>query len=270
MSTFAGRFRSELPSPINEHPADSLLTPKRQQLFRQVLARRTTRLAVVIEDCYDPHNATAVMRTCDCLGIHRVHVTTERSAFKINRRVSQGVHRYIDLRVHDDIAAAYDELRADGYKVMVSDLNEDALSGPKQLQSALDEQPLALVFGSEGYGVSAAAAEQADGFFLVPMAGFSQSLNLSATAAMTLFSLRGDALAADGPGDMPAEQQQFWYDHWIRMQRGDAALQAIEAAGDTYHMPIDPRARIDHDRKGNELESYGTVRRPRSGKKPRK
>ena len=268
MSLFAGRFRCELESPIGDHPADHLLTDKRQQLFRQVLARRTTRLAVVIEDCYDPHNATAVMRTCDCLGIHRVHVTTERSAFKINRRVSQGVHRYIDLRIHHDIGQAYAELRADGYKIMVSDLKEDALCGPRQLQAALAEQPLALVFGSEGYGVSEAAANGADGFFLVPMAGFSQSLNLSATAAMTLFSLRGELLAADVAGDMPAEEQRFWYDQWLQNQRGEAAAQAI-AAADTYELPLDPRARIDHDRKGNELESYGQVRNPRTGKKPR-
>ena len=161
-------FRTELPSPVEPHPLDSIITPQRAHKYRQVLARRSTRLVVVIEDCYDPHNATAVMRTCDAFGVHRVYVTTTRHKFKINRRISQGTHRYIDLRIHQSIETVYEELRAEGYRILVSDLHADALVGPQGLRDALDEQPLALVFGSEMSGVSEAASDGADGFFWCP------------------------------------------------------------------------------------------------------
>ena len=72
-----------LPSPVPEHPVDVLLTPARCQKYRQVLARRVKHICVVIEDCHDPHNATAVIRSCDAYGIHHVHVTTDRNKFKI-------------------------------------------------------------------------------------------------------------------------------------------------------------------------------------------
>ena len=248
------RWRQELSSPVPAHPADDLLTPERALAFRQVLARRSTRLAVVVEDCYDPHNATAVMRTCDIMGVHRVHVTTGRSRFKINRRISQGAHRYIDLRIHETIDEAYAELRADGYRVFCTDLRADSVIGPQALAAAMNEAPIAVVFGSEGFGVSQAATDGADGHFLIPMAGFSQSLNLSVSVAITLYALRGDALAADTPGDMPADEQIRWYDAWIRRQRGPAVDRLL---AESESASPDPRAEIEIDRRGEELETFG-------------
>ncbi|MFW5752716.1 MAG: TrmH family RNA methyltransferase [Planctomycetota bacterium] len=250
------RFARDLPSPVPPHPADALLTPERRQVFRQVLARRCRRLVVVVENCHDPHNATAVIRTCDCFGLHRVHVTTDRSRFKINRRVSQGSHRYVDLRVHNDITEACAELRSDGYRILVSDLSETAVIGPQRLTAMLAEQPLALVFGSEGFGVSEAASAGADGHFLIPMAGFAQSLNLSVSVATSVYALRSEALAADAPGDLDPAEQCFWYEAWVRAQRGAAAERLIAQAPD-HLPPPDPRARLETDRRGEELESYG-------------
>ena len=252
------RWRAELPSPVGPHPADGLVTVERATAFRQVLARRTTRLAVVVEDCYDPHNATAAMRRCDIFGIHRVHVTTGRSRFKVNRRVSQGAHRYLDLRIHPTIEEAYADLRRDGFRIMTSDLKADAVVGPQGLAAGLADRPLALVFGSEGFGVSPAATQGADGCFLIPMAGFSQSLNLSVSVAVSLYALRGEALAADAPGDMPPDEQRFWYDQWLRRQRGAAAERLVAEDGD-WDEPPDPRAQVELDKRGEELETFGPV-----------
>jgi tRNA (guanosine-2'-O-)-methyltransferase len=213
----------ELPSPVPPHPVDRILTPERARKYRQVLARRTGRLAVVVEDCHDPHNATAIIRTCDAFGVHRVFVTTGRNRFKINRRVSQGSHHYVDLHVHPDIASAYADLRALGYAIHVSDLAASATVGPDRLKSLLAQKPLALVFGNEGTGVSAAASAGADGHFLIPMAGFPQSLNLSVSVAVSLYALRHDALVADVAGDLPAAEQIACYDAWVREHKGAAA-----------------------------------------------
>ncbi len=228
--------RRDLDSPVPAHALDGMLTAERARKYRQVLARRTGRLAVLVEDCFDPHNATAVIRTCDAFGVHRVVVTTGRNAFKVNPRISQGSHFYIDLQVHPDIASAYAALRAAGFAIMVSDLAARAVVGPERLAPLLVERPLALVFGNEGSGVSAEASRLADGHFLIPMIGFPQSLNLSVSVATSLYALRASALAADQPGDLSAEEQRACYDRWVRGhtgKQGEAALRRLEAASET-------------------------------------
>lgn len=219
--------RSDLPSPVPVHPLDRLLTPERARKYRQVLARRTGRLVVVVEDCFDPHNATAIVRTCDAFGLQRVVVTTGRNAFKVNRRVSQGSHLYVDLQVFPDIVAAYAGLRADGFAIYVTDLKAGAVLSPDRLRPILVERPLAIVFGNEGTGVSADASRLADGHFLIPMTGFPQSLNLSVSVAATLWALRGRELGDDLPGDLPAARQIALYDRWVRAHKGDVAEAAL-------------------------------------------
>lgn len=236
----AARLRRELPSPVPPHPLDARITPERARNYRQVLARRTARLVVVVEDCFDPHNATAILRTCDACGIHRVVVTTARNAFRVNGRVSQGIERYLDLVVLPDIAAAAALLRPRGYRILASDLAADAAVGPAALAPLLDAGPLALVFGNEGHGVSDAARALADGAFLLPMAGFAQSLNLSVSVAMTLQALRGEALAADAPGDLSPEEQCATYDRWVRAYCGEpAGGPQPEPGRDRHGQPVD-------------------------------
>jgi tRNA (guanosine-2'-O-)-methyltransferase len=237
-------FGLPLPSPIPPHPGEAALTEARASRFRQVLARRTGRLAVVVEECHDPQNATAVMRTCDCLGIHRVHVVAGRNRFKVNPRVSQGVHRYIDLRIHAEIGEAYAALRADGFAIYATDLAADAVVGPTALRSVMARQPLAVVFGNEGFGLSEEASTGADGRFLLPMVGFAQSLNLSVSAAITLYALRAPELEADAPGDLPPVQQSATFDDWIRRHRTAAVM-------------ADAAAKPGLDRRGEALDVYG-------------
>ena len=236
----------DLPSPVGPHPVDPLLTPERARRYRQVLARRTGRLVLVVEDCADPHNATAIVRTADAFGLAEVHVTTAANRFKVNRRVSQGSHHYVDLHVHARIEDCYAALRARGFRIMVSDLAAEAVVGPQQLRDQLARQPLALVFGSESTGVSAAATAGADGCFLIPMSGFPQSLNVSVSVAVSVYALRQDALAADEPGDLSAERQCALYDAWVREHKGRAAEILMQE---------------ELGKKGEELDAYG-VRPP--------
>lgn len=238
----AGRFASELPSPVPPHPLDARITSERARRYRQVLARRTGRLAVVVEDCYDQHNATAILRTCDAMGIHTCVVVTGRNGFKVNPQVSQGVHRYLDLRVLPDIDAAVAALRPAGFRFWVTDLAAGAAVGPGGLLPALAGAPLAIVFGNEGHGISDRARALADGAFLLPMAGFTQSLNLSVSVAMTLQALRGAAVAADAPGDLPAAEQALCYDRWVRAYCGEA--------------PAGPAAVPAKDRHGAAVEEF--------------
>lgn len=223
------RFR-DLPSPIPPHPGDAAITSERARNYRQVLARRFSRLAVVVEDCVDPHNASAIVRTCDAFGLHTVAVVTGRNSFRLNPKICQGSHRYLDLRIHAKIEECYAQLRAEGYRILVSDLAADAVAGPGLLKDTLAAQPLALVFGNEGSGVTPAAVAGADGCFLIPMVGFPQSLNLSVSVATTIYALRGAALEADAPGDLTPEAQRAWYERWLKGHAGPA-VEALMAAG---------------------------------------
>jgi tRNA (guanosine-2'-O-)-methyltransferase len=223
-------LRAPLPSPVGEHALDRLLTPERARKYRQVLARRTGRLTVVVEDCFDPHNATAIIRTCDAFGVHRVVVTTGRNAFKVNPKISQGSHFYADLSVFPAIEEAYASLRARGVAIYVSDLAAQTVVGPERLRPQLAAQPLALVFGNEGSGVSPRASALADGHFLIPMVGFAQSLNLSVSVATALYALRSQELLADAPGDLSAAEQCACYDRWVRAHTGSAGAALLAQA----------------------------------------
>ena len=220
------RFPQSLPSPVPPHRLDARMTPARADLYRQVLARRSRRLVVVVEDCFDPHNATAIVRTCDAFGVHCVHVVTARNHFKLNPKVCQGSHLYMDVRIHAEIGACYAALRSDGYRILVTDLRAGAAVGPSALAPMLAEQPLALVFGNEGHGVSAQAVAEADGAFLLPMVGFPQSLNLSVSVATTVYGLRAKALEQDLPGDLSDQEQIATYDQWVRRHCGEIATPA--------------------------------------------
>lgn len=244
------RFAQELASPIGSHPGDVLLTEQRLFKYRQVLARRCDNPAVVLEDCNDPHNATAVLRSCDAFGLQRVHVVTTRNAFKVNRRISQGTHRYIDLRVHEHIDQAYAALRADGYRIFASELGRARVHDLGEVAQARAAGPIAVVFGSESQGISPAAAAGADAFFLIPMLGFTESLNLSVSVAVTLYALRQEALLADAAGDLSPARQTALYEQWIRSLRG-TALDRVLAAHD-------PRACSASGPRDEELDVYGS------------
>ncbi len=248
MGDGASSFTECKDSPIGDHVADQLLTESRQTKYKQVIARRTRRLVVVVEDCYDPHNATAIMRTCDSFGVQEVHVTTARNTFRINSRISQGTHKYIDLFVYPHIEDAYAALRERGYTILVTDLRAESIKDLRIVKEKLDEQPLAIVFGSEAKGVSQVATDRADGHFLIPMSGFTESMNVSVAVAVTVHALRQDALNTDAPGDLSAEEQTALYEKWVRAHKGKAAAVLLDGK------ILQPSS--GEDRSGEPLDEY--------------
>ena len=210
------RFAQAHPSPIGAHPLDSRLTERRAERFRQVLARRVTRITVVIDNCYDPHNATAVLRSCEAFGLNEIHVITPRNRFKVNKQISQGAHLYTTVHAHPSIFEAYDSLKSRNFRIIASSLSAESTVDPHEL--AFEANPIALVFGNEESGLSEESLDGADGSFYIPMSGFTQSLNLSVTVAVALYSIRHAALAGDEIGDMSTDEQRSTYDNWIRRQ----------------------------------------------------
>lgn len=177
-------------------------TARRQQRIRRVLERRQPDLAVVLEDVHDPHNVSAVLRSCDAVGVldvHVVYVTEEMPRKAFARKTSASAAKWMRIHRHTSIAACYGALRERGMTILAA-----ALASESEDLHALDlTRPTALVFGNEMRGVSADALSHADGAFRVPMMGMVESLNISVACAVTLYeALRQRATA--GQYDRPS------------------------------------------------------------------
>lgn len=167
------------------------ITEDRWQRINEVLEQRTRFLSVVLEDLYQPHNASAVLRSCDCFGIQDVHIVENENKFNPSKGVTIGSDQWLSLHKHNNgegvqnTKQCYQQLRDEGYRLIATTPHEDDLT--------IDEVPLdqktALVFGSELTGLSDYAMEEADGYARVPMSGFSESFNISVSAALCLYEL---------------------------------------------------------------------------------
>lgn len=166
------------------------ITDDRWQTINEVLGKRTRHLTVVLEDIYQPHNASAVLRSCDCFGIQDVHVIENRNKFAPNKGITIGADKWISLYTYNkqgenNTERCYQQLKGEGYRIIATTPHED--------DTTIDEVPVdqktALVFGAELEGLSDYALNHADEYARVPMVGFSESFNISVGAALCLYEL---------------------------------------------------------------------------------
>lgn len=163
----------------------------KKEFIEQVLSQRTRYLVVALEDIYQSQNASAVIRTCECMGLQDVAIIENKSKFVYNRRVLKGsekwmtFHRFRDQN-RENTASAFEYLRSSGYRILAADPGIEAQS---MEEVSLEEGPIAVVFGNELHGLSAYAKASADGLIRVPMYGFTESMNISVSVAMVLQSL---------------------------------------------------------------------------------
>ncbi len=161
------------------------MTPERSHKLLTVLQHRQNDLAIVMENVHDPHNISAVMRTCDAVGIQDIYIlnTIIPPHAKFGARSSSSAAKWLSVHQFDDTKACIDVLRKNYEKILTTHLSSDAVS----LYSIDFTQPMALVFGNEHSGVSDELREMADGNFLIPQMGIIQSLNISVACAVTIY-----------------------------------------------------------------------------------
>jgi tRNA (guanosine-2'-O-)-methyltransferase len=207
-----------------------LIQPERLTRLEQVLAQRTRRVSLVLEELYDPHNAAACLRSAEAFGVQDVHVIAARHAFDPSPRVVQGADKWLTLRRHAGTAECVTALRAAGYRIWVSDL----APGARRIDAIDFGEPVALAFGNEHEGVSRTLADLADGTFVVPMRGFTQSFNVSVAVALSLYHAVSRRAALAGPaGDLPPEEHAALRQEWVRkaVKSGDRVVRALERSG---------------------------------------
>jgi tRNA (guanosine-2'-O-)-methyltransferase len=186
-----------------------------------VLDRRQPDLTVVLENVHDPHNAGAVARSADAVGVGVIHlVPTVEAAAEVSRGTTASAHRWLEVRRHGGLAEAYDALRAEGFAIVATAFGADALE-----PWAVDfTRPTALVLGNEQRGVSEAAAAAADLRVFIPMQGMVQSLNLSVAAGVLLFEAMRQRQARgqyDRPR-LPEVERRRILESWLERERDDA------------------------------------------------
>ncbi len=172
-------------------------TERRHARIRSVLTRRQPDLTVVLENVHDPHNISAILRSCDGVGVlraHAVYSVEEPPTGAFARETSASAAKWVDVERHQSLADCYERLRAEGFSILVTSIGPDS----RLLYDWDLREPVALVFGNEMRGVSSEARDMADGAIQVPMAGMVESLNVSVACAVCLYeAFRQRSVAGD-------------------------------------------------------------------------
>jgi len=190
-------------------------TTRRQERVRSVLERRQPDLTLILENVHDPHNVSAILRSCDAVGVLRVHAVYSIESpppGMFARQTSAGAAKWVDVVRHDSISTCVNALRKAGFQVLATALGQES----RPLHAWDLTRSVALVVGNEMRGVSDEALALADGCVEIPMVGMVQSLNVSVASAVCLFEAfrqRLEAGAFDAPRLDAAEltaMEQDW------------------------------------------------------------
>ncbi|MEL6440657.1 MAG: tRNA (guanosine(18)-2'-O)-methyltransferase TrmH [Cyanobacteria bacterium J06621_8] len=168
------------------------MIPRRYARLKQVLDLRQPDLTVLMEDVHKPHNLSAIIRTCDAVGVFAVHAVNRHSDTPTYSQVAQGSEKWVKLHSHPDITTAIKSLQQQHYQVYAAHLSDDAIDY-RQVDYT---QPTAILLGTEKWGVTDQAANLVNGHIIIPMQGMVQSLNVSVANAVVLFEAQRQRLQA--------------------------------------------------------------------------
>lgn len=195
----------------------TFLTERRAARIEAVLAQRTRHLTLVLEDVYQPHNASAVLRSCECLGIQDVHIVEDRNEYTVSRGISLGAGRWLNLiryRAEEgqDVRTCAAALRDAGYRLVAATPE----AGAVPVNEIPVDEPVAVIFGTEEKGLTREALTLADARAHIPMYGFTESFNVSVSAALVLRELTGRMRAAVRNWGLSEEEKAELRFRWYR------------------------------------------------------
>ncbi|MEX1001727.1 MAG: RNA methyltransferase [Crocinitomicaceae bacterium] len=165
------------------------ISENKRSKFEQIILNRTQYITVVLEDIFQPHNAAAVLRSCDCFGVQDVHIIENENTYAPNKEIDMGSSKWLSLNRYNqkenNTGDTIEQLKLKGYKIVATT--------PHKNDCLIDElpldQPVALLFGTEASGLSDLAMDAADEFVKLPMYGFTESYNISVSVALALYEL---------------------------------------------------------------------------------
>ncbi len=161
---------------------ESYLTPKRLERFNYVINQRTKHFTVATEDVYQLHNTSAVIRSCDVFGIQEVNIVEEVNSKRIDREIAMGAQKWVDLNRYHSVKECIADVKRKGYQIVATTPHTDDC----ELHDFDVTKKSCFFFGRETEGLSQEVLDQADVFLKIPMSGFTESLNISVSAAIIL------------------------------------------------------------------------------------
>ncbi|HSP11163.1 MAG TPA: RNA methyltransferase [Salegentibacter sp.] len=190
----------------------SFLTPRRNKLFEEVLSKRTNFFTVVTQDVHQLHNTSAVIRSCDVFGIQNIHVIEERQPRRIDKEIAMGAQKWVDVNRYNSTNDCISNLRGKGYQIVATTPYGDA----RNLEEFEISKPSAVFFGTEKDGLSEEVLKEADVRLKIPMQGFTESLNISVSAAIILQSLTSRLRNSDQFWQLTSEEKLAIEFHWAK------------------------------------------------------
>tara|TARA_R110000787_G_scaffold86285_10_gene184096 strand:+ start:2379 stop:3038 length:660 start_codon:yes stop_codon:yes gene_type:complete len=191
----------------------SFLTDRRKNLFEEVISKRTRHFTVVTEDVYQMHNTSAVMRSCDVFGIQELHVVEERISKEIDREIAMGAQKWVNIHRHHSTKECIDNLKENGYQIIATTPHNNST----ELKDFDISKKSAFFFGKEKEGLSDIVLDAADGYLKIPMYGFTESLNISVSAAIILQSVVTKLKDSDIDWKLSEDEKKEIILHWTKM-----------------------------------------------------
>ncbi len=206
---------------------EGFVTENRRNLFDEVLDKRTRHLTVVLEDLYQKHNTSAVVRSCDIFGLQDIHIIENKYKSYMSNKVGKGSQKWMDFHYYREkqinTQDCLDTLRSQGYQIIATTPHNDSCF----VDDFDITKKSAFVFGVEKEGVSDLVMNQADGYLKIPMVGFTESLNVSVAAAITLQSTTTRLRNSEVEWQLTAEEKFFKKIEW--MEKSIKSIEKIKA-----------------------------------------
>ena len=182
---------------------ESYLTENRKNRFQEVLSQRTKHFTIATEDVYQLHNTSAVMRSCDIFGIQDLHVVEQRNLKRIDREIAMGAQKWVDLYRYHSTKDCINSLKEKGYQIVATTPHENDLL----LEDFDVTKKSCFFFGKEDIGLSETVMQEADCYLKIPMAGFTESLNISVSAAIILQHVTAKLKQTDIPWQLTEDEK---------------------------------------------------------------
>ncbi len=190
---------------------------RRLQNFEKVLENRTRYITLVCEDIYQSHNASALVRTCDCFGIQDFHIIERKNIFDINPEIALGASNWLTINRYkdpdDDFNRLFGGLRSKGYRIVATTPHRKSVS---LSELDLKKGPVSLIFGTEKDGLSDDILKEADEFLRIEMFGFTESFNVSVSAGIILYDLRMKLIQGNIRWQLSDEEKLAIKLDWLR------------------------------------------------------
>ena len=212
---------STLRKQLIEHLSQFVTEPRKERL-REVLANRTRHVTVVLEDLYQTQNISAVMRSCECYGVQDAYIVENRNLFEVHKDISMGADKWLTLHEYPheehNMKKCIDDLHAKGYTVVAT--------LPDEKKTTINDLPVerktAFLFGTELTGLSEEAVQYADCNALIPMYGFTESFNISNSAAIILSHFTERMRHSGFAWQLPPDEAEELFFEWLQKSMRDA------------------------------------------------